>query len=297
MHTTPDQTTHGRRRASQSHPPPADQPRNNGDDAGGRKEKGAAGGWRGLLKAALSHGDDQTAASAGDDDRQAPQLSSDLRKNRSIEDGSGGSGGGDVGGVEGGSSDNPGENVTSPRPTAAPITSAVGRAPDGTQEARGGNGDIDQAERREAGTGGERQQAARQPGHGESGGNELSSEAQEAILEADSQSTERGGGRGEGGETIPAAGERGVDATGSQKGQRARRPEDEQGTGPESRQQEVVYRPPPEEFWRSVEGRALSSRELEGVLDGVTEEEAERYLRDKGMVDKEGNFKPPPSKR
>lgn len=46
-----------------------------------------------------------------------------------------------------------------------------------------------------------------------------------------------------------------------------------------------------------MEGRALSSSELEGVLDGVTEEEAERYLRDKGMVDKEGNFKPPPSKR
>ena len=69
---------------------------------------------------------------------------------------------------------------------------------------------------------------------------------------------------------------------------------------PEIRGQEegwpVVYRPPPEEFWRSVEGRALSGSELEGVLDRVTEEEAEHYLRDKGMIDSDGKLKPPSSR-
>eukprot|EP00752_Nemacystus_decipiens_P007899 g7058.t1 len=297
------------RRASQSHPPPppTDQPRDGGKDGRERKGKEGPGGWRGLLKAALSLREGQFTGNTGDDDGQ--RQSPDLRKNRSLEDGDGGGGGGGGGfdgGIRGGRTA-PGENAASPTQTAANTTSVVVEAPTGTQRASGGTGDTDQAERGgiEAETG-ERQQEhdSRQPGPGERGSRDASGGGNKEVLPGiDSPRMEKvGRSRGEDGEMGPAAQEGGVDEEGaSQEGPRARHgPEDDaQDTDPEGGEPSawpVGYRPPPEEFWRAVEGRALSSRELEGALDGVTEEEAERYLRDKGVVDTEGNIKTPSSK-
>lgn len=285
------------RRASQSHPPPVVQPRDDGNDGGGKGGKGGPGGWRELLKIALSHREDQAGTYVAEYGKQG-QPPSGLGKNRNAEDSSGG---GDADSV-GSDGDGFGEDEASALrpPTAA--TTAVERAPSGAKETPGGDSNTDSDDqRREAGAGRERQQATRQQGQGERGREGSSTSGNDDVVpEIDSNSRENGESRGGGIETNPSMREE-ADTAGSQKGQRAHSSnlESEQEDGErESRQQAawpVVYRPPPEDFWRSVEGRTLSSSELEGVLDGVTEEEAERYLRDKGMVDEDGNFKPPSS--
>lgn len=52
----------------------------------------------------------------------------------------------------------------------------------------------------------------------------------------------------------------------------------------------LSHRPPSPEFWESVEEAGLSTAELEDVIEDITEEEAERLLREKGMLDAAGNL-------
>lgn len=221
-----------------------------------------------------------------DDGGQGQAL--DQSENRSLEDGDGG--GGDNDGIEEGRND-PHEEAACRGPRDA-TNSAVGGEPTGAQEEPGGNGETDRGERSvaEAGAGGERQQAMRRPDQGERRRDKPLKEAAPKVFPINME-------KGETGEKVVDT----APADSSQKVQRVHHmPENERiDAEPENRQQEewpVAYRPPPEDFWRSVEGRALSSSEIEGVLDGVTEQDAERYLRDKGMVDSDGNLKPPSGK-
>eukprot|EP00903_Cladosiphon_okamuranus_P021820 g20064.t1 len=290
------------RRASQSHPPPAAQPRDKSEDGERREGKRAPGGWRGLLKAALSLGGDQAKETSRDYDGQGQAL--DVSESRSLEEGDGG--GGDGGGhdvvIEQDCND-PREEVASRVPRDAE-TSPTGRGPGWDQEERGGNGDTDRGERTMAGEGaeGERQEAVRRP---ELGNDRRRNDSFKDGVPKVSTNGKKDESCGEdGGGISPETGKETVDtapADSSQKVQPApRRPDKERDDAePEKRRPEerkVGYRPPPEELWRSAQGRALSSSELEGVLDRVTEQEAERLLRDQGMIDWDGNLKPPSSK-
>ncbi|CAM9390123.1 unnamed protein product [Ectocarpus sp. 12 AP-2014] len=52
-----------------------------------------------------------------------------------------------------------------------------------------------------------------------------------------------------------------------------------------------LQRSPPQDIWDSAEGAGLSTAQLEGVVNAMTEEEAERLLREEGMVDSNGNLR------
>jgi len=195
--------------------------------------------------------------------------------------GGGGNGDGTVNGVN-----DLAEGAISPLPTgAAAVATPPGQAESGTREELGDIGGNARGGGRGGvgigggGGGGDRQEAGRQPVRGEEGTIPVDDPGNSLLIgcqgrPAHSQK-EGGAGRQEEGRAHPP--------------ERGDKHSQEDAEGGAVLPQ---YRLPPPDFWKSVEEGMLSSSELEGVLEGVTEEEAERFLREKGLVDTKGYVKP-----
>lgn len=305
------------RRASQSHPPPDVQPRegsgsnskggnygqNEGvsekDDKGAVRpgsnmnggaprppknteageRDGGGGGWRALLRAALRLKEEQAGVqtSAAGEGRQLGQPSK-YYENETLEVNDGHSRGSRVD-VVGGVSLLGGGVVTG-------TSTVVGRtATTGEVAAPRSNGDNGQNDCEEG--------RGRQPAGGQEGRGEPSSGNKDTSVPRHHQ-THRVGDANRG-EESGAEAKNWQKKPGSQERERAYGSEDKgkDNQGMKGGEEEVspsFYRPVPSEFWASVEQGNLSANDLEGILNEMPEEDAERFLRERGMVDKDGNL-------
>ena len=229
-----------------------------------------------------------------------------------VEGGGGGGGRGESNGdgtADGGKGRGGGIVSSSPTDTAAIVTAS---SDSGVREEGYGNGDIGPDDRRGSvgggggGGGGEaQQQAGRQPLRGAPERDEPGTvESKEDVVPGDDPPVpqqEKGAGlqiRSDV-ETSPAAAGRREGEAGSSGEEERPHPPEREGEanhgGTDAEMLRPAYVPPPPAFWESVEGRGtptLSGGELGRVLEGVTEEEAERFLREQGMLDAKGNLKP-----
>lgn len=267
-------------RPNNSNAPPPDPQKNTERGKGGGEE----GGWRGLLRTALRRKEQATgtSSSARKEERQQGQPSNHHENGTFEVDGGGGGGSRD--GAEDGVNVLGGGAVSPTTPTGTP-TVIGSKTTAGKAAAPNGTGDDGHNNRE--GKKGRRQPVGWRAGRdGHSGG----SESTDDVPSLGPKQRKEGATCGEGSDAElehrkrPSS-QKGERAYGSGKGSGGIEGRKEEGEASPS-----LCRPAPSDFWESVERGKLSAKDLEGVLNEIPEEDAEYFLRERGMVDKEGNL-------